>query len=811
MTRKTLIWLAALFATVVSATAQDYAGWYKYPVYCDTITTMVETAEKVYYTSGGNLFSYSPADKESYAYDMLNSLSDRDIKQIYHNAQKKYILVAYDNSNIDLIYDNGKIINLPDIKNASIADKGINSVAFGHDRIAVATDFGLVVFSDTRYEVVESGIYGGKLNGVCFIDGKIMISGPGTEYKMLYSPVEERHNSLDKYTELVPYIALNFTAVDDQHIAIRTIPPSKLILRKINFDTNSWVDVNLGGNFTSPSEFYSCADGVYTYTPDKIILFKEGGNFTIKDLPKDADKMPVAMYASTDKIWCGLNDGIVGYDISGDNPSIFQQSNLYPNCITDKRVGYMRWTPDNKRLYISNMEVSISRPYAKNESSTNYQTTNYIEDGKVVDVSLKNASGDHLYTTKYQAQFGNKRMYSAPTWMVQDLFDPDKYYQGNYFEGVYVIRRNLSTGIYEEIGKFDATNSPITDKWGDRVLWVDIDRDGNLWVGFEEGSHLAVLPAAKLKQDPKNITVADWKTTTKIDADYKAKDFMALICKKSNMFFYSSGAFNEGFIAIDTKGTYTNLGDDAVLKWTKVTDQDGNNIGFNHITYFLEDKRGCVWVGTTTGVFEITNPSQATDPNMTVRRIKVPRNDGTNYADYLLDSDQINWMALDPAGRKWIATESSGIYLVSETGDEILRHYDRENSPLPENSVWTIECDPYDNTVYVGASTGLYSFKSDASPGHQDFSDIYAYPNPVRPEYSGVVTITGLVANSIVKITDTAGNVVCQTRSEGGMATWDVCGANGQRVKSGVYYAYASENNSGTSSTGAVTKILVID
>lgn len=276
------------------------------------------------------------------------------------------------------------------------------------------------------------------------------------------------------------------------------------------------------------------------------------------------------------------------------------------------------------------------------------------------------------------------------------------------------------------------------------------------------------------------------------------------------MIFYSVSMYGKGFVAIDTKGTYANLNDDVVMQWSRLTDQDGNDVNYNYITFFLEDDRGCVWVGTNSGVFEITRPSEATNYNMRIRRIKVPRNDGTNYADYLLGSDMINWMALDPAGRKWIATENSGLFLVSETGDEIIRQYTTENSPLPSNSVCSVECARVDNTVYVGTSYGLYSFKSDASAGQPDYSDILAYPNPVRPEYSGVVMISGLKDRTIVKITDAVGNVVYETRSEGGMASWDACNNSGERVRSGVYYVHASDNGS-SQSAGAVTKILVIN
>ena len=67
--------------------------------------------------------------------------------------------------------------------------------------------------------------------------------------------------------------------------------------------------------------------------------------------------------------------------------------------------------------------------------------------------------------------------------------------------------------------------------------------------------------------------------------------------------------------------------------------------------------------------------------------------------------------------------------------------------------------------------------------------------------------------NSLVKIADASGNVFYQGKSEGGMITWDGCNAAGQRVRSGVYFVYASSDggNSSDSTKGVVTKIVVVN
>lgn len=119
--------------------------------------------------------------------------------------------------------------------------------------------------------------------------------------------------------------------------------------------------------------------------------------------------------------------------------------------------------------------------------------------------------------------------------------------------------------------------------------------------------------------------------------------------------------------------------------------------------------------------------------------------------------------------------------------------------------------DPHSNMVYIGTDKGLVSYSSDSAPAAEDYSDVYAYPNPVRPDYTGWVTITGLMDNSLVKITDTAGNIVAQGKSEGGLYLWDVCNMSNQRVRSGVYFVFASQNEGSSASGKPVTKIMVIN
>ena len=102
----------------------------------------------------------------------------------------------------------------------------------------------------------------------------------------------------------------------------------------------------------------------------------------------------------------------------------------------------------------------------------------------------------------------------------------------------------------------------------------------------------------------------------------------------------------------------------------------------------------------------------------------------------------------------------------------------------------------------------MISFRSTATPGGDTFGDVYAFPNPVKPDYEGYIAIKGLVSNARVRITDVNGVAVYSTVAEGGQAIWDGKNFDGQKARTGVYLVYAA-NADGTEKV--VTKILFIN
>jgi hypothetical protein len=119
-----------------------------------------------------------------------------------------------------------------------------------------------------------------------------------------------------------------------------------------------------------------------------------------------------------------------------------------------------------------------------------------------------------------------------------------------------------------------------------------------------------------------------------------------------------------------------------------------------------------------------------------------------------------------------------------------------------------VNYDKVTGDVFIGTLLGIQSFRSPIIEGDENYNDVYAYPNPVKPGFTGHVFVRGLVDNSVVKITDESGNLVWETKSQGGQVEWPVKNLSGNKVTTGVYIVYAHTT---TGELKALTKVLVVN
>lgn len=241
---------------------------------------------------------------------------------------------------------------------------------------------------------------------------------------------------------------------------------------------------------------------------------------------------------------------------------------------------------------------------------------------------------------------------------------------------------------------------------------------------------------------------------------------------------------------------------------TTFVNQDGTIYENVHPSCITEDIDGNIWIGTNNGLFEV----EATEIGgqwSHVTQVKVPRNDGTGYADYLMDGVNITCIAVDQANRKWIGTNGAGLYLISADNMEQLANFTSANAPLISDNIESLAIDHATGEVFIGTDQGLCSYMSDATSVSIEMTkdDVYAYPNPVVSGYDGLITIVGLTRDADVKILTVNGQLVAQGRSNGGSFTWNGRDSGGKRVASGVYMVATAKSDG---SKGTVCKIAVI-
>jgi hypothetical protein len=372
-----------------------------------------------------------------------------------------------------------------------------------------------------------------------------------------------------------------------------------------------------------------------------------------------------------------------------------------------------------------------------------------------------------------------------------DPRDPAHVFAGSWGGGV------LEFNAGKFVKRYDNFNSTLQTQLPDqpssayvRIGGIAFDSKNNLWVT--------------------NSGVAQVISEYKTDGTWKAYSLPEIANK------YSIGKvvvtkIDDKWIHVYRNGLYVLNSTNDQAKAQPVVARFVNSEGeffteMNDVYSMVEDRDGEIWVGTSGGVAVFSNPQSIwTEDVMYATRPSLDEHDQIFHP--LLEKETVTAIAVDGANRKWFGTKNSGVYLISENGENEIKHFTSQNSPLPSDAIADIAINQKTGEVFIGTAAGLISYMGEATAGNDEFKDVYVYPNPVRESYDGPIVVSGLVENTDVKITDITGDLVFKTTSLGGQAIWDGRNQNNNRCKTGVYLVFMTDP---TGEKTKITKLLFI-
>jgi len=786
--KKRIITIAFLLGIIsLSLWSQVAMGKWRTHFAYNSVSQIAQSDTKIYAVSEGALFSIDKQDGGLEFYSKLSGLNGANISRIEYDITNKQLLIIYTNGNIDVLGEGG-VTNIPDLYNKQMsASKDINQIQFYQNYAYLSCNFGIIVLNLQKKEVADTYYIGPNASEVRVLNTTIH---KGTIYALTASTI---FNASITEPHLVNYEfwsttnglpgSGDFQSINSFNGFLFLLRGGKLYKQEIDNTWSPFVSDLTVTNFNVSNGSMNIFASNSVYLVDNQL--------TVKTVP-DIGILSDAEYdAKANTYWFAANSlGVISYNQTGTNlPTL----NYYKPAGPAVNIPWSM-TFAGKKLFV----VPGGRWSAQ-----------YNREGDVM--IYENGVWSNIYA-KTIADITGQAVTDVTDFMnvAVDPIDDKHFFVSSHGTGLYEFKNNEFFKWYNHTNS--TLESVLTDSYFNYMHYTRLD--GAI---YDNQGNLLIANSGAAKGIKVLSSNGDWNQLYYSGVSSRPTIGQILISNQNpNQKWVLSVRSVPGICVYDDNGTVLDQSDDKTTFISSFiypeTDKNNHtvNVAFNpsSVLSIAQDKNGVIWVGTDSGPYQFSNLSKVFDSDYTCSRVKIPRYDSTGLADYLLANEKIKSIAIDGANRKWLGTETSGVYLMSENGQQTIQHFTVSNSPLLSNDILSIAINSVTGEVFFGTGQGIVSYQSDASEAGSTFGDVYAYPNPVRQGYTGVITITGLVANTQVKITDLNGNLVCQTISNGSIATWDGKDAHGRKVNTGVYMAICA-NTDGTQS--AITKILIIN
>ncbi|HBX50024.1 MAG: hypothetical protein A2275_06685 [Bacteroidetes bacterium RIFOXYA12_FULL_35_11] len=777
-----LLFLFFFFFKISSAQQVAVGKWRDHLPYSHGLK-VAAAGNKIYCITSSGIFTFDKNDNSIERISKINGLSDVGTTAIAYSQTYGMVVIGYSNGNVDII-DGSTIYNIQDIKNKIMTgSKYINDIMTDDRYAYLSCGFGIVVIDLTRKEIKDTYLIGTNGDFTNILDVT-------KDNQYIYAATEKGILRGSSTGNLVDFA--EWTNITD-------IAPGQPFawMKNKKFDRIESFNNKLYANYASGH--YS-KDSIVCFDGNSWSPFMNSGSYT-RDIKASNNHLIIVedynliVYKSDMSLLWRIWD--LGLGTKSFRAAIFDQAESF--WIADNTLGLVRmlsvWTYENM--------------YPKGPEKSNVFKMSAVNGNLWVASGAINGSWGNTYASGEVYSFINETWNSLTSVQypvitekgVQDIIEvevnpnnPSQVFAGSWNGGVVEYNNGALTTVYNESNS--SLESINSDEYLIKIGGLAIDNSGNLWVANSHAEHPFSVKLANgtwhrfpYKSYVSNILVGD-----------------IVVTRNNHKWAILPRASGGGLFAFDEKETYTNFSDDKIKK-ISVSDQNGTVIS-NDVYSIAEDHDGQIWVGTNKGIVVYYNPENVfTGTNFYAQQIKVP-NEIEGQANYLLETEMVTAIAVDGANRKWLGTQNAGVFLMSPDGITQIYNFNTDNSPLLSNNIMSIAIDGSSGEVFFGTANGIISYRSTATEGAAEFSEVLVFPNPVKPGYEGLITIKGLITNANVKITDITGNLVFETKAEGGQAIWNGKNLSGEKVHTGVYLVF-STNEDGSKSN--VTKLMFIN
>lgn len=750
---------------------QSAIGQWQAHLPSSNLVAVVEGGGHVYAASVTSAFRYDPVNGEIDLLNKTNVLNDVGIEGLAWNEQLGMLLVHYSNGSLDLVQGNTSW-NIGDIKRSSIiGNKGVYCAYMQGTTAYLGCGFGIVVLDLVAREVRDTWFIGPsgsqvRVNDIVMTQDSIYAAcGTGLFTADRNAPNLASFTNWTKRSDMGSSLSNGpFNAI--AHFGGRIV---------VNFQrtSGSGGDTLLVlGNDDSWTRFVPLYDRVnrdMTVSPDgQLLVIPHGGDIHLYDQQM-------------------VEAGFIYSYLDGCDPSQAVRSPAGHTWVADRKQGLVKsfgWTdavalgPKGPRTATSwRMASDKGALYVATGAVSGTWDNKFLKDGVHV---LRDGVWSTVDWNNNTLMHGANEFGGAlndPISVAMDPDDREHAFVGSWDDGLLEMRN----GVPERI--INATNSALGEDLNPYqgrlyVSGLDYDDDGTLWMSNAKSAK----PIVALT---KNGTWLSFDPGTILAGNRLIADVVAA----RNGYKWIVRPRGNGVLVYDSGNSLEGADDD---RYALVTNQTGRGgLPAPDVYSLAEDLEGQIWLGTSRGLALFYTPEVVfSGEEFDAEQILIEQ-DGN--VQILLETEAISAIVVDGANRKWIGTQTSGVFLVSADGREEIHHFTAENSPLPSNTIVTLSVDGSTGEVYIATDRGIMSYRGDATEGGDESDCAKVFPNPVRETYTGPIAITGLVRDSEVKITDVSGNLVYRTESLGGQAIWNGNDMSGNRAATGVYLVFASD------------------